>query len=111
MSEGSGALINAAPWAPAAIGFLVGLACGFAFWGIRSSAGDNVEDPLSKSDEAGLGERKEIIALRAELEATRALLNDSDQDQEELGRQLSAVDEALKRANGRLKILLRSLKR
>jgi multidrug efflux pump subunit AcrA (membrane-fusion protein) len=111
MSEGLGAIVDAAPWAPLALAFLVGLACGWLLWGLRGADAAGAAPVADKSSGDEGDERKEIVVLRAELEAARALLNDSDALDEELEQQLSALDEALKRANGRLKVLLSSVKR
>lgn len=112
MREGLQSILETAPWAPLAIAFLVGLACGFLIWGLRSGEHEAGEKADAKAAAPIDGnERKEIVVLRAELEAARALLEEGDNQQEEVGRQLSALDEALKRANGRLKVLFRSVKR
>lgn len=108
MSEGLGAILDAAPWAPLAVAFLVGFACGWLIWGLRGDANTPSTDVSAPGED---DERKEIVVLRAELEAARALLNENEDDHEEVGRQLSALDEAVKRANGRLKILLRAVRR
>ena len=110
MSEGLGAILQAAPWAPLAIALLVGLACGWLIWGLRGGDASEAETRAAAAAVEG-DERKEIVVLRAELEAARALLDEDSDQQEEVGRQLAALDEALKRANGRLKLLLRSVKR
>jgi hypothetical protein len=111
MSEGLQSVLDAAPWAPLAVAFLVGLGCGFLIWGLRSGDSEFAGTEAIASAPVEGDERKEIVILRAELEAARALLDEGDDQQEEVGRQLSALDEALKRANGRLKVLLRSVKR
>lgn len=112
MSEGLQSILDAAPWAPLAVAYLVGLGCGWLIWGLRGGeGGDENAATVEASTPLEGDERKEIVVLRAELEAARALLEDGDDQQEEVGRQLSALDEALKRANGRLKVLLRSVKR
>lgn len=111
MSEGIKVFLDAAPWAPLAIAFIVGLACGWLIWGFQSATSDDATAPAAEPAQDGGDERKEIVVLRAELEAARALLDDEVDQQEDIGRQLSALDEALKRANGRLKILLRTVKR
>lgn len=109
MSDSLKGIFEAAPWAPLLISLIVGLACGWVIWGLRGAGAD--ADAREKSPEAEGDERKEIVVLRAELEAARALLDDSDVQQEDAARQLQAVDEALKRANGRLKVIQRGLKR
>lgn len=111
MSEGLQWFLVAAPWAPLAVAFLVGLACGFVIWGLGAGEKDPEKAESRESGSIEGDERKEIVVLRAELEAARALLDEGDGEQQEVGRILSALDEALKRANGRLKVLLRSVKR
>lgn len=112
MSEGLGSFLAATPWAPLVIAFLVGFGCGWLIWGLK---GDAARDSVAGSGALGEGpdgdERKEIVVLRAEIEAARALLGQSDTHQDDIAIQLGAVDEALKRANGRLKVIQRGLKR
>jgi hypothetical protein len=111
MSEGLQSILDAAPWAPLAVAFLVGFGCGYLIWGLRSGDAEIAETEAKADAPLEGDERKEIVVLRAELEAARALLDEGDDQKDEVGRQLSALDEALKRANGRLKVLLRSVKR
>ena len=116
MSEALQSLMASAPLAPLVIAFLVGFACGWLIWGLRGTGGDRTE--VEKADTAGVAraeaegdERKEIVVLRAEIEAARALLGQNDAHPDEIASQLEAVDEALKRANGRLKVIQQGLKR
>ncbi|MFN3958590.1 MAG: hypothetical protein ACK4NP_01610 [Parvularculaceae bacterium] len=115
MGEGIGSFLAATPWAPLAIAFLVGLGCGWLIWGIKGEAGGGAagasDSALAAPDGMDRDDRKEIVVLRAELEAARALLDQNDGDQDEIAVQLKLVDEALKRANGRLKVIQRGLKR
>ena len=116
MSEALQSLIATAPAAPLAVAFLVGLACGWLVWGLRgaTAAGDDeqkAEIARKPGAEAEGDERKEIVVLRAEIEAARALLDQNDPHQDEISKQLQMVDEALKRANGRLKVIQQGLKR
>jgi hypothetical protein len=111
MSEGLRTILGAAPWAPLAIAFLVGFACGWLIWGLRNVDGADAEGAAAGPSAVEADDRKEIVVLRAELEAARALLDEGEGQQDDVARQLSSLDEALKRANGRLKILLRSVKR
>ncbi|MDZ7628672.1 MAG: hypothetical protein U5J99_09770 [Parvularculaceae bacterium] len=109
MSDRFQAIFETAPWAPLLIALMVGLACGWVIWGLRGASAD--ADDRETSPQTDGDERKEIVVLRAELEAARALLDDSDVQQDDAVRQLASVDEALKRANGRLKVIQRGLKR
>ncbi|MFN0023572.1 MAG: hypothetical protein ACKVS5_06690 [Parvularculaceae bacterium] len=109
MGEALKTVFVSTPWAPLAIAFLVGLACGWLVWGLKS-----VSEPTEKADETtasgGRDDPKEIIVIRAELEAARSLLDDGDERHADIEQQLGAIDETIKRANGRLKILLRAIK-
>jgi hypothetical protein len=111
MGDSLQSLISAAPWAPLAVAFLVGLVCGWLIWGLRGASAESAEITPAAAAESGGDERKEIVVLRAEIEAARALLDQHDTPQDDITSQLLAVDEALKRANGRLKIIQRGLKR
>ncbi len=112
MGEGLGSFLAATPWAPLAIVFFVGLGCGWLIWGLNGhQAGESGAASGALSERPGGDERKEIVVLRAEIEAARALLGQSDPHQDDIAIQLGAVDEALKRANGRLKVIQRGLKR
>lgn len=111
MSEDLQSIVAAAPWAPLVVALLVGFACGWLVFGMRGAAADSA-DGVPAADAEALGdERKEIVVLRAEIEAARALLDENDPNHEDISAQLLSVDEALKRANGRLKVIQRGLKR
>lgn len=113
MGEALQSLMASTPLAALAIAFLVGLACGWLVWGLRGMSGDSAdgEKPDAAGAEADGDERKEVVVLRAEIEAARALLGQNDAHQDEIAKQLQSVDEALKRANGRLKVIQQGLKR
>ncbi len=109
MSEGLAAFLGATPWASLGVAFAVGLACGWLIWGLRSErASDHAEPGKTATDP---DDREEIVVLRAELEAARALLEEGDGQGGDIGRQLSMLDETLKRANGRLKLILRAIRK
>ncbi len=109
MGEALTTIFVSTPWAPLAIAFLVGLACGWLVWGLKS-ADEAAEKPNETAASSGRDDPKEIIVIRAELEAARSLLDDGDERHDDIEQQLGAVDETIKRANGRLKILLRAIK-
>jgi hypothetical protein len=100
MGDSLQSLISAAPWAPLAVAFLVGLVCGWLIWGLRGASAEGAEITPAAAAESGGDERKEIVVL-----------DQHDTPQEDITSQLLAVDEALKRANGRLKVIQRGLKR
>lgn len=98
------AAFGTSPWGPMALAFLLGVCFGWLIWGAkaRGDAGDA---------DAAEGETKEIVVIKAELDAARALLDEKDGEEEAIAEQLSSLDEAVKRANGRLKLILAAVKR
>jgi len=103
--EGLISAFGTSPWGPMALGFLFGIAFGWALWGASDSS--RAESKRS----ASAGDHKEIVVIKAELEAARSLLDEGDDQQEAIAQQLSTLDETVKRANGRLKALLAAVKR
>lgn len=89
-----------------ALAFLVGVAFGWIVWGAKPASGDKSADGVDSADEP-----KEIVVIKAELQAARSLLDEAGEHDEEIAGQLSSLDETVKRANGRLKILLAAVKR
>ncbi len=90
-----------------ALAFLFGVAFGWVVWGARP---DRMDGGGEVSD-GGREDPKEIIVIKAELQAARSLLDQADEGDEALGDQLSALDETVKRANGRLKTILAMVRR
>ena len=98
------AAFGLSPWGPMALAFVSGVAFGWFMRGgglNRAGAGE-----IDKK-----GDPKEIVVIKAELDAARALLDEKDGEEDAIAEQLSSVDEAVKRANGRLKLILASIKR
>ncbi|GAB4531099.1 MAG: hypothetical protein Kow00133_19740 [Amphiplicatus sp.] len=81
--------------------FLFGLAAGWLIWGGRGLFPD-------RAGAAAPGESEGFDALEAELAAARDLAAADAADTEDFAARLDALDAALKRANGRLKLLLRA---
>jgi len=69
--------------------------------------------PTSKlSDVAAVPERSEKLdALAAEIEKAKSMLEEQEADREASEEILDELDGAVKRANGRLKLILKSIKR
>lgn len=84
--------------------FLFGLAAGWLIWGGRGLFPDRAGAAPPNEDD-GIG------ALEAELAAARELVAADTADTEDFAARLDALDAALKRANGRLKLLLRAAER
>ncbi|MBB5519724.1 hypothetical protein [Amphiplicatus metriothermophilus] len=81
--------------------FLFGLAAGWLIWGGRGLFPD-------RAGAAPPGEAGGLDALEAELAAARELAAADAAEADEAAARLDALDAALKRANGRLKLLLRA---
>lgn len=104
--EGFISSFGTSPWGPMALAFLFGIAFGWVVWGARPDRGDTALGETAKLEEA-----KEIVVIKAELEAARTLLGEKDEQEEQLSEQLETLDETVKRANGRLKMILAAIRR
>lgn len=89
-----------------ALAFVFGVAFGWATWGAKAG---RARDADSAPD--GVDEPKELVVIKAELQAARSLLDQADEQDQEITEQLSGLDETVKRANGRLKTILAAVKR
>lgn len=108
--------IAAAPLAWLAGAFVFGLATGWLLWGGRRSAeaggepGDGAAPAIALSQiDARDGDG--LDALEREIRAARARLAESDDEAGKMAQELDSLDKAIKRANGRLKLLLRAVQR
>ncbi|MEQ8935840.1 MAG: hypothetical protein RIE56_08610 [Amphiplicatus sp.] len=117
MAEGLFSGSGVAPWALLAAAFAFGLACGWLIWGGKRAGGE--DETLAEGAEAGPSAvplpAASLDRLAEEIRAARAL---SDESEEEaagvasgLAGDLDALDESIKRANGRLKLLQRAVKK
>lgn len=91
-------------WFTAFIAFFVGLLTGW----LMSDRQSKVE---TGNGDAGEPLPDKLAALEAELKTAKALLEDKDADDEATAETLSGLDEAIKRANGRLKLIMKSIKK
>ena len=89
-----------------ALAFLFGVAFGWVIWGAKPERDDDAAAEFSKPEDP-----KEIVVIKAELEAARTLLGEKDEQEAELSEQLETLDETVKRANGRLKMILAAIRR
>ena len=99
------AAFGMSPWGPMALAFLIGVGFGWAIWGAR---GERQEDEARLET---VREPKEIVLIKAELQAARHLLEERDGEDAAISEQLSGLDETVKRANGRLKLMLSAIRR
>lgn len=93
---------GASPWGPMALAFLFGVAFGWVLWGTKADRDEGKKET---------GDPKEIVVIKAELEAARTLLDETDEQDGAITDQLSTLDETVKRANGRLRMILSAVKR
>jgi hypothetical protein len=100
------AAFGTSPWGPMALAFVFGVAFGWVTWGAKP---DRMRGPESAAGDGD--EPKELIVIKAELQAARTLLDHADDHDQEITEQLSSLDETVKRANGRLKTILAAVKR
>ncbi len=104
--EGFISSFGTSPWGPMALAFLFGVAFGWVVWGAKPERGEAAE-----GERANIDDPKEIVVIKAELEAARTLLDQKDDQDAQLSEQLATLDETVKRANGRLKMILAAVKR
>ncbi|OFX06227.1 MAG: hypothetical protein A3E78_15165 [Alphaproteobacteria bacterium RIFCSPHIGHO2_12_FULL_63_12] len=104
--EGFLTSFGTSPWGPMALAFLFGIAFGWVVWGAKPDRRETGEDAG-----APIGDPKEIVVIKAEIEAARTLLGQNDEPGDELSEQLATLDETVKRANGRLKMILAAIRR
>lgn len=110
-------------WTPVFIAFLLGLLIGWMVWGApwRDDQHDDVGDgedgekirrePLAEypADPSKAGQK--IGSIEAEIAKVKSLLETAKEGDDDLSAELDAVDNAVKRANGRLKLILKSVDR
>jgi len=122
-------------WFLAIAAYLLGLLTGWLIWSGGKAAsfedgaaetsdsleGDGAADVKQEPSLSAGNDKKpngndapdtlKLGALQAELEKAKTLLADSEQENAALTDLLSNIDDAVKRANGRLKLILKSVKR
>ncbi|MFQ5563217.1 MAG: hypothetical protein ACE5FO_06580 [Parvularculaceae bacterium] len=126
--------VMAATWLPAAAAFVFGLAAGWLFWGGQRKRIAELERALEdgESDGAKLSftavpeddpqecqtenpvdrekAAKLLDALEDELKAARARIERDAEESAALADGLAALDETIKRVNGRLKFIVKAVK-
>lgn len=89
-----------------ALAFLFGVVFGWVVWGARPGRGEGAD-----GERKAIEDHKEIVVIKAELEAARGLLDQKDDDDAKVSDELAALDETVNRVNGRLKMILAAVKR
>lgn len=120
MGEGLFSGFGVAPWALFLAAFAFGLACGWLIWGGRAAEkGDDVPSVSGlghlNGEPAAQAAPASLDALAQELRAVRTLATESEDEGAGLAAglagELDALDESIKRANGRLKLLQRAVQK
>lgn len=105
-------------WALALAIYLFGIASGWLIWGGRRSVpeenelpGAAVEEAASENAGAARPAPSKLAALESELRKARELLDSTGGESDSVAKELSDLDHAVKRANGRLRLVLRAVQR
>lgn len=110
-------------WSLAAVAYLLGAVSGWLFWrAVRSGAEDRDDGDLTielpEEAEAVPGDKEKngapasakLSALEKEIKQAKSILETDAEEHAAMADILSGLDEAVKRANGRLKLILKSIK-
>lgn len=134
MSDGGFMGLAIAPWAPVIAAYVFGIATGWLIWGGARSAprregGETTvataPEPDRRDDASDLKAKvstgttdadpcpapMKLGALESEIRSARELLSQGDEEADAFSEELSTLDAGIKRANGRLKLVLRAVKR
>ena len=139
MGESSIFGIAIAPWAPVIAAYVFGIATGWLIWGgprpqpkaapghtpangvvedlVDAPAADEEESDLKAKIVSGTTEADpcpppmKLGALESEIRTARELLEQKDEEAKAFTEELSTLDAVIKRANGRLKLVLRAITR
>ena len=115
--EGALAELLGSPWFVAGLAFLLGLGAGWIIWA-RPWGGDHASGEGNGSNgvlngiipaEATAEDKLALIA--AEILKARSEMDLADETDAAMGADLDDLDQAIKRANGRLKLILKSVER
>ena len=90
-------------WPLALIGFFLGALTG----GLISRSGPSDVSPATRLPKGDDG----LSALASEIESAKQLLAAEEEDADETAESLKNLDDAIKRANGRLKLIMKAVKR
>jgi hypothetical protein len=106
MQDGWVAIADTASWLPVAAAYVFGLASGWLFWG-----GKNRSETMTVARQHDIPVDGAAGGALGEIAAARAVLDEGSAEANDAKDALAAADEALKRANGRLKILLDAVRK
>lgn len=102
-------------WAPmiaAIAAYVFGVATGWLLWyGARNGKSD-ASGARANGEPVSIGsDGPRLEAIQREIESARGLLDEDEEAARLVGDELNALDAAIKRTNGRLKVILRAIKR
>lgn len=120
-------------WFPAAVAYFLGLFTGWLIWSGARAGAPAEDEAVSEATGAGDAETKpeadnaapsenkskkskepisiKISALESEIKKAREMLAEDAEETAAFTDLISNLDEAVKRANGRLKLIIKSVKR
>lgn len=99
------ASFGSSPWGPMALAFILGVGFGWLVWGASPAAEEGAARAI---DEKGA---KEIVVIKAEIEAAKSMMNERDEGAETVDAQLSSLNDAFKSANENLRRALTGVRR
>lgn len=120
MSESWVSGVGWASWALAIAIYIFGIASGWLIWGGRRSSPDEPADADADAAPAGPGGETrpapgpasaKLGALESEIRKARELLEKGEEEAAVFSEDLATLDQTIKRANGRLKLILRAVQR
>lgn len=108
MSEDVVAGLEVAAWAPAAASFIFGVGIGWLIFGGRRPEPivSRAAPPVEGGADAGA-----LDALQSQIRTARDAIAENDAEIDEFSDQLNTLDASLKRAHGRLKAVIKAVRR
>ena len=97
-------------WVIAAVAFAIGIYVGRRLLNIKQADTGNSSAAGEMTSRDGAGDKK-IDALNEELQKAKAAINDDDDISTTMLEAISTLEETVKRANGRLKLIEKSMKK
>ncbi len=96
---------GSSPWGPMALAFLFGVVFGWLVWG----AGPE-DEIAARTAFADAEKPKELIVLKAEIDAARSILDETEEAEAALAANLETLDKAVGGASERLKSVTAAVK-
>ncbi len=123
MDEDALAEMLESPWLVAGVAFVLGLFTGWITWGgpwrdkFEAANGESVKigGEIDAARAVRLSESatpdEKLAVILAEIQKAKELLAGAEEAEAAMGAELDGLDQAVKRANGRLKLILKSADR